>query len=179
MQKLIQARSPRAARHGAASNALLWSLDAASRLPVEFDGHQHELLAALSLGRGGCGNGVCGVLNRAGECAVGSLREGKGGGDEVATNCAAAIRDDGREAYEDAPTWRGGELVLPQICSYLSPEDGDFLAWRTNRLVHGVAPFDRRRRATTEAATGVSTPLRTAFVFQTRAIHRGCLKCSD
>ena len=78
---------------------------------------------------------------------------------------------------DNANFWRGGELVLPQLSAYLSPEDGDFLAWRTNRLLHGVAPF---APSALGQAGGAPPLLRTAFVFfQTEAVHRGCLTCSD
>lgn len=63
---------------------------------------------------------------------------------------------------------RGGQLVLPQLGAYLCPNDGDFVAWRTNYIVHGVAPCDKGK------------DWRTAFVlYQTNAVTRACLVCSE
>ena len=108
--------------------------------------------------------------------AVGKQQEQRQTGvDESATNDFESPSRDG----DNANFWRGGELVMPQISAYLSPEDGDFLAWRTNHLLHGVAPFPP---SVGDSADGTlpRPPLRTAFVFfQTEAVHRGCLVCSD
>ena len=63
---------------------------------------------------------------------------------------------------------RGGQLILPHLGVFIDPSDGDFVAWRTNHVLHGVAPC------------GGVNPWRTAFVlFQTDALSRACLACSD
>lgn len=83
-----------------------------------------------------------------------------------------SISSGSKRNADDTIMWQGGELVFPQISAYLQPSDGDFLAWRTNRLLHGVAPFPE--------GESMGTYCRAAFVFfQTEAVHHGCLKCSD
>ena len=82
------------------------------------------------------------------------------------------ISSGGEKDADDTTMWEGGELVFPQISAYVQPRDGDFLAWRTNRLLHGVAPFAE--------GGNMGTYRRAAFVFfQTEAVHHGCLNCSD
>ena len=135
--------------------------------------------AVYSIGRGAADRaGAAGTEPEQG----GREQAGQGHGvsaddDDDNNSNESATTADADATADDATSWRGGELVMPQISAFLSPEDGDFLAWRTNRLLHGVAPL---APSALGQAGGAPPLLRTAFVFfQTEAVHRGCLACSD